>query len=161
MRQPGSGLPWVERLTRRAVHLHARLTRGFAITVEACVLEVDGRILLMPNGRGGWHLPRAEIGVGEAATDALARALGLAGALTEPPQLRGVFLDPASSGGRQICVYRARMAPGFVARHLAGVFFSRADTASLLAADARARLEHALDATEGHDRGTLGYGGSR
>lgn len=57
-------------------HLYWRVTRGMTLGVRACVVDGDGRILLIRHSyTPGWHFPGGGVEVGQTMVDALATEL--------------------------------------------------------------------------------------
>ena len=96
------------RIITKVLQRYWRLTRGLRLEVRAAIRDAGGRTLLIRScGAGAWHLPGTAVEYGEAAQDALARAIADTGiALSGPVRLFAIYA--AKQGGRsvQIALYQ-------------------------------------------------------
>jgi flavin reductase (DIM6/NTAB) family NADH-FMN oxidoreductase RutF len=113
------------------------LGQSGAVEISA-VAEVDGLVLLVPDGRGRWRLPGVVVTDGSAAETLASRLADLSGRAASVGFLFSIFADRTS--GRQHIVYRATIAPG-APKH--GAFFAPADlTAGQLSTPQTADILH-------------------
>jgi len=91
------------------LHLYWRFARGMTLGVRACVVDGEGRVLLVRHSyTPGWHFPGGGVEVGQTLEDALADELRqeanveLAGA----PALVGLYLNARTSRRDHVALYR-------------------------------------------------------
>ncbi len=69
-------IPLLGRWIARAIQKYWRVVRGLHLTVEACVIDEAGRILMILNENGGsWELPQGIVHKSETLEAALRRVL--------------------------------------------------------------------------------------
>jgi 8-oxo-dGTP pyrophosphatase MutT (NUDIX family) len=90
-------------------HLYWRFSRGMTLGVRGCVVDVDGRVLLIRHSyTPGWHFPGGGVEVGQTALDALATELREEAnvTLTGEPVFAGLFLNARTSPRDHVVLYR-------------------------------------------------------
>ena len=139
-------------MVKRILHFYWRFARGLTLGVQGCVLDGEGRVLLVRHGYvAGWHFPGGGVETGESFINALARELleecnvKLAGA----PVLHGIFQNIAATRRDHVAVYVVRdfewggpPAPTYEIREAR--FFPAAAVPADTSAATRRRLEEIL-----------------
>src|SRR5262249_2745259 len=100
-----------ERAVRRVLHVYWRFARAMTLGVRALVIDENGRIFLVKHSYvSGWHLPGGGVEPGETLRQALARELCEEGniAITEPPQLHGIFFNDRASRRDHVALFIVR-----------------------------------------------------
>lgn len=92
------------------MHIVWRWTRGLTLGVQCCLIDGDGKIMLVRHGyRPGWHFPGGGVEKGETVLEALERELSeeVGVTLHTPPTLVGPFANFRHFAGDHILVYVA------------------------------------------------------
>jgi len=140
-------------MVKRILHFYWRFARGLTLGVQGCVLDGEGKVLLVRHGYvAGWHFPGGGVETGETFIHALARELNeecnvtLAGA----PVLHGIFQNIAATRRDHVAVYVVRdfewsgpPTPTYEIREAR--FFSVAAVPADTSAATRRRLEEILN----------------
>ena len=88
-----------------------RMTRAHTLGGQVCVIDPDGRMLLVRHGyRPGWHFPGGGVEVGENIVDAAIRELEEETGIVARgmPILHGIFNHAADFPGDHIALYIVR-----------------------------------------------------
>lgn len=91
------------------LHRYWRLSRGMTLGVRACVLDGDGRVLLIRHSyTPGWHFPGGGVEAGQTLAEALAAELKEEAnvELTGEARLVGVYLNARASRRDHVALYR-------------------------------------------------------
>ncbi|MBN8938530.1 MAG: NUDIX domain-containing protein [Rhizobiales bacterium] len=91
------------------LHLYWRFARGMTLGVRACVVDGEGRVLLVKHSyMPGWYFPGGGVEVGQTMADALATELREEAnvELTGPPALVGLYLNSRISKRDHVALYR-------------------------------------------------------
>ncbi len=99
------------RVATTLMHVVWRWSRGLTMGVQCCLIDSDGRIMLVRHGyRPGWHFPGGGIEKQEPALDALERELSeeVGVTLDATPQLVGPFANFKYFRGDHVLLYVAR-----------------------------------------------------
>ncbi|MDP3545376.1 MAG: NUDIX domain-containing protein [Phreatobacter sp.] len=91
------------------LHLYWRVSRGMTLGVRACVVDADGRILLVRHSyTPGWHFPGGGVEVGQTLEEALADELRQEAhvAMTAPPRFEGMYLNALTSRRDHVALFR-------------------------------------------------------
>ena len=95
----------------RAVQPFWRMRRGMTLGVRGCVIDAEGRILLVKHSyQPGWHFPGGGVEWAETAEAAVIREVREETGVdvTGPVQLHGLFSNVAHFPGDHIAVYVIR-----------------------------------------------------
>ncbi len=90
------------------LHLYWRISRGMTLGVRACVVDPQGRILLIQHSyTPGWHFPGGGVEVGQTLSDALATELREeANVLMDgPPRLVGMYHNARTAPRDHVALY--------------------------------------------------------
>jgi 8-oxo-dGTP pyrophosphatase MutT (NUDIX family) len=90
---------------------YARLRRGITLGVRGAAFDQQGRVFLVRHSYvPGWYLPGGGVEQGETAEAALTRELMEEGgiALSEPPELFGIYLNRSVSVRDHVLLYVCR-----------------------------------------------------
>ena len=93
------------------MHVVWRWSRGLTMGVQCCLIDSDGKILLVRHGyRPGWHFPGGGVEKGEPLVAALERELAeeVGVQLDAPPQLVGPYANFKHFPGDHIILYVSR-----------------------------------------------------
>jgi ADP-ribose pyrophosphatase YjhB (NUDIX family) len=91
------------------LHVYWRFSRGMTLGVRACVVDGEGRILLVRHSyTPGWHFPGGGVEVGQTMRAALADELKQEAnvELAGDPQLVGLYLNERTSRRDHVAFYR-------------------------------------------------------
>lgn len=91
------------------LHLYWRFSRGMTLGVRACVVDADGRLLLIRHSyTPGWHFPGGGVEVGQTVEEALAMELREEAhvVMTGPPVFCGLFLNLRTSRRDHVALFR-------------------------------------------------------
>ncbi|MGU9981202.1 NUDIX domain-containing protein [Phreatobacter sp. HK31-P] len=91
------------------LHLYWRVSRGMTLGVRACVVDADGRILLVRHSyTPGWHFPGGGVEVGQTLEEALADELRQEAhvELAAPPRFEGMYLNARTSRRDHVALFR-------------------------------------------------------
>jgi len=90
-------------------HLYWRFARGMTLGVRACVVDREGRILLIKHSyTPGWHFPGGGVEVGQTLAAALATELREEAnvVMTGEPSLVGLYHNARTSRRDHVALYR-------------------------------------------------------
>ncbi len=139
----------MRKVLMRLVHPFWRMSRGITLGARACVVDPDGRILLVKHSYlPGWQFPGGGVEWGETAEAAAFRevkeetGVEVAG----PLQLHGIFSNHANFRGDHIVVFVVRewrrpVVPGPNAEIIATAFFAPGDLPPDTTPGTRRRVE--------------------
>ena len=104
-------MAWHERLVLRLLQSRWRWTRGLTLGGQVCVIDANGRVLLVRHGyRPGWHFPGGGVEKGENVEVAALRELEEETGIVArtPPVLHGIFNHHSVFPGDHVVLYVLR-----------------------------------------------------